>query len=57
MSAAPIVIIINRPRPRQNASQPDTFEMQILGDDSESVAQLLRRAADQLDAGPGTGEA
>lgn len=57
MSAAPVVIIINRPRPRPNATQPDTEEVSVLADDSDSFAEVLRRAADQLDAGPGTGEA
>lgn len=52
MSAAPVLIIIRRPRPRP-AGGPitDELEVSILPEPGESDADLLRRVADQLDSG------
>lgn len=53
MSAGPVLIIIRRPRPRANGSELDECEISLLpGPEGESWSTLLRRAADQLDAGP-----
>lgn len=53
MSAGPVLIIIRRPRPRANGSELDECEISLLeGPENESWSSLLRRAADQIDAGP-----
>lgn len=49
MTAAAVLIVINRPtRPNKAA---ETIEVQVLEQD-DSLSSVLRRAADQLDAGP-----
>jgi hypothetical protein len=55
VSAASVVVIINRPRPQNSTAMwdPEPEQISVLaGDPNESSASILRRAADQLDAGP-----
>lgn len=49
MSAAPIVIIINRPK-KQHEKIGEHVEVHVLPVEGESDADLLRRAADQIEA-------
>jgi hypothetical protein len=50
MSTTPIVVIITRPR--KKSERQDSTEIELLdnGPENESDADLLRRAADKLDA-------
>lgn len=51
MTVATIIIVVSRPtRPNKAA---ETLEVQVLEND-DSLSSVLRRAADQLDAGPTT---
>lgn len=54
MSSAAVVVVITRPRPQQNAQGGDDGEttVSILYDENDSDSDILRKAADQLDAGP-----
>lgn len=55
MSAAPIVIIVTRPRPPQARAydrDPEPESISVIGGEDEATSAILRRAADQLDAGP-----
>lgn len=61
MSAATVVVVITRPRPPQAHAgdrDPDKVTVNVLYDPNDSDAEILRKAADQLDAGlqiPGSG--
>ena len=49
MSAAPVVIIITRPKKaHQNLAEDE--QIQVLANAGDTTADLLRRAADQVEA-------
>lgn len=53
MSSASVVVIISRPRPPQGPqSGYGETTVSVLYDETDSDAEILRKAADQLDAGP-----
>lgn len=49
MSAAPVIIIITRPK-KQHEKLGEHVEVHVLPLEGESDADLLRRAADQIEA-------
>ncbi len=56
MSAAPIIIIINRPRESANRTRPNKnslSEIQVLLDESATDAEVLAAAIAQIEANKG----
>lgn len=45
-------IILTRPRPRPNGHETEEIEITLQDFPDDTPASILRRAADQLDAGP-----
>lgn len=49
MSAAPIVIIITRPK-KQHEKLVESEQIQVLAGEGDTTADILRKAADQVEA-------
>jgi hypothetical protein len=48
MSAAPIVIIITRPK-KQHEKIGESEQIQVLADENDTTADILRKALEQLE--------
>ncbi len=49
MSAAPVIIIITRPK-KAHQNLADHEQVQVLADADDTTADILRKAADQVEA-------
>lgn len=49
MSAAPVIIIITRPK-KQHQNLAEREEIQVLADEGDTTADILRKALDQVES-------